>query len=145
MRHSFAQFAGEPVEVEPFRNPERPICPSFNQVIEPTSRESAISPENPREEGDCTEDSWRSAMTPPRATAEEFAALLAATRRGDRQARDELLRRSYDELAHVARKMFRGFPGVKARMEASDVLHNALIRLLSALPQVQLSSAQDLL
>ncbi len=140
----FAQFLEKPEEFGPFRSPVRLTCPCFSQVIERTSKKSPAFAENRREGTGRTPCLTRNTVKPQTARAQEFAPLLAATRRGDREARDQVLHRSYDGLADLAGKMLNRFPGLRARMEASHVLHGALIRLLSALPKLQVSSRESL-
>src|SRR5262252_9794407 len=56
---------------------------------------------------------------------------------GDRVCREELLRSVWDRLERLAHKMFRKFPRVGRWVEASDVLQNAVLRLLRALETVR--------
>jgi RNA polymerase sigma-70 factor (ECF subfamily) len=74
----------------------------------------------------------------------EIQGYLQRLRAGDAAARDELLGRICDRLRRLARKMLKGFPGVKRYAETDDVLQNALLRLLRALQQVQPDSAREL-
>jgi RNA polymerase sigma-70 factor (ECF subfamily) len=61
--------------------------------------------------------------------------LIARFQAGDNSALDLLIRRTTDRLEYLARRMLRGFPGVRAREQAEDVLQNGLIRLARALSQ----------
>jgi RNA polymerase sigma-70 factor (ECF subfamily) len=58
-------------------------------------------------------------------------------RAGDASAREEMLRATYARLECLARKMLRRFPTVGRWEETGDLLHNALLRLLNALSDVQ--------
>lgn len=60
----------------------------------------------------------------------------------DASARDELLRRASGRLERLARKMLRGFPGVRRWEGTDDVLQNALMKLVRALEQVQPESSR---
>jgi RNA polymerase sigma-70 factor (ECF subfamily) len=62
---------------------------------------------------------------------------VARIQAGDQAARDELLRSVADRLERLARLMLNRYPRVRAWAETGDVLQNALLRLLHALPQVQ--------
>jgi RNA polymerase sigma-70 factor (ECF subfamily) len=64
-------------------------------------------------------------------------------RDGDTSARDEMLRAVHVRLERLARKMLRSFPRVARWEESSDLLQNALLRLLRALGEVQLTSVRD--
>jgi RNA polymerase sigma factor (sigma-70 family) len=61
---------------------------------------------------------------------------------GDLAARDELLGYACDRLRLLTRKMLKGFGRVKRWEETDDVFQNALLRLWTALRQVQPRSAQ---
>jgi RNA polymerase sigma-70 factor (ECF subfamily) len=63
----------------------------------------------------------------------QFQALLDRLRAGDLEARRELVQRSYQRLLALARKALRGFPRVRPFEDSTDVLHDALPRLLRAL------------
>ena len=68
--------------------------------------------------------------------------LLARARGGDSAAWDDLLRRSHQRLEHLARRMLRGFPGVRRAEQTGDVLQGALVRLLRALRTVSPGSTR---
>lgn len=68
---------------------------------------------------------------------------LDRMRQGDAAARDELLRRVSGRLERLARKMLKGYPGVRRWAETGDVLQNALLRLLRALDAVQPATPRD--
>ena len=62
---------------------------------------------------------------------------------GDPAARDELIRSAMGRLEQLARKMLRGFPGVKRWEDTGDVLQNALLRLVRALGAVTPGSSRE--
>jgi RNA polymerase sigma-70 factor (ECF subfamily) len=61
---------------------------------------------------------------------------------GDLSARDELLGYACDRLRLLTRKMLKGFDRVKRWEQTDDVFQNALLRLRTALQQVQPRSVQ---
>jgi RNA polymerase sigma factor (sigma-70 family) len=64
--------------------------------------------------------------------------LLVKRLPGDRSTRDELFRRAYGQLRRLAHTILEeDFSGLRRWLTAEDVLHDALIRLLRALPEVQ--------
>ncbi|MFO0968686.1 MAG: sigma-70 family RNA polymerase sigma factor [Gemmataceae bacterium] len=63
-------------------------------------------------------------------------------RAGDPAAADELFRAAEGRLERLARKMLRGFPGVRGRADTGDVLNNACMRLLKALHDIQPDSTR---
>jgi RNA polymerase sigma factor (sigma-70 family) len=64
---------------------------------------------------------------------------------GDASAIDALLRHSCDRLTLLTRRMLGDFPRVRRWTETSDVLQNALVRLMGALRDVKPQSAKDFL
>lgn len=60
----------------------------------------------------------------------------------DATALDDLLHRVSGRLERLARKMLRGFPGVRRWEETADVLQAALIRLMRAVEQVRPDSSR---
>jgi len=64
-------------------------------------------------------------------------------RAGDRSAREEMLRAAQSRLERLARKMLRRFPDVARWEETSDLLQNAVLRLLRALQEVEPTSVRD--
>lgn len=58
-------------------------------------------------------------------------------RAGDLEAREQLLKSLVHRLELLARKMLRGFPAVRAKVETGDVLQNALMRLLRSLEAIE--------
>jgi RNA polymerase sigma factor (sigma-70 family) len=72
-----------------------------------------------------------------------FHRLWARMQQGDREAREELLRLVWDRAERTCRKMLDGFPVVRSREEAADVLHAALLRLLHSLEQLPPASKRD--
>jgi RNA polymerase sigma-70 factor (ECF subfamily) len=69
--------------------------------------------------------------------------LITRYRTGDNRALDALIRRTEERLEHFARRMLAGFPGVRAREQAEDVLQDALLRLSRALRQETPQSVRD--
>ena len=70
---------------------------------------------------------------------------LERMRAGDTTARDELFRRVCGRLERLTRKMLRDFPGVGRWAQTDDVLQNALVRLLRALPEVRPATMREFL
>jgi RNA polymerase sigma-70 factor (ECF subfamily) len=64
-------------------------------------------------------------------------------RAGDRAAREEMLRAVHDRLERLARKMLKRSPAVGRWEESSDLLQNAVLRLLRALQEVEPTSVRD--
>jgi RNA polymerase sigma-70 factor (ECF subfamily) len=71
--------------------------------------------------------------------------LLGRACQGDGAALDELLSRSAQRLTELARRMLRGFPGVRRWADTDDVLQNALMRLVNALRDVRPASPREFL
>jgi RNA polymerase sigma-70 factor (ECF subfamily) len=69
--------------------------------------------------------------------------LIVRVQGSDAAALDELVRRTGERLARLARKMLRGFPLVRAREQTDDVLQNALLRLTRSLRAVRPPSTGD--
>jgi RNA polymerase sigma-70 factor (ECF subfamily) len=67
------------------------------------------------------------------AATQETNQLLECLRQGDPQARNQLLGHASERLRQLARKMLRGFPGVRRWEETDDVFQNAALRLHRAL------------
>ena len=82
-------------------------------------------------------------MTDSSPSTAHLQACLERIQKGDRAARDELLRHVFDRLQRLARKMLKGFPGVGRWEQTDDVLQNALIRLLRALDDVRPGSPRE--
>jgi RNA polymerase sigma factor (sigma-70 family) len=68
---------------------------------------------------------------------------LVRMRAGDLTVRDEMLRQIGGRLEHMARKMLKKFPNVKAWTETGDVVTGAVMRLLRTLEKVQPPTARD--
>jgi RNA polymerase sigma factor (sigma-70 family) len=66
----------------------------------------------------------------------ELRDLLGRVAARDPAARDELLRRTADNLVRLTRKLLAGYPGVRRWEETDDVLQAASLRLLRALERV---------
>jgi RNA polymerase sigma factor (sigma-70 family) len=64
---------------------------------------------------------------------------------GDKAAGEELLRGACKRLRRLARKMFRGYPGLRRWEDADDVLQNASLRLWQSLQKVRPQSARHFL
>jgi len=69
--------------------------------------------------------------------------LIARYQAGDNSALGALIRRTEERLEHFARRMLAGFPGVRAREQAEDVLQDALMRLTRALRQETPQSVRE--
>jgi RNA polymerase sigma-70 factor (ECF subfamily) len=69
--------------------------------------------------------------------------LLRRMNAGDPAVRDELIRRAYDRLRRLTRKMLQDFSRVRRWEDTDDVLHESLLRLLGALKDVPLESPQQ--
>jgi RNA polymerase sigma factor (sigma-70 family) len=68
--------------------------------------------------------------------------LLDRMQRGDRAARDELVRVFQTRLGLLAREMLKRYPRIARWAEADDVLQGSLLRLLRALESVQPDSTR---
>jgi len=64
-------------------------------------------------------------------------------RAGDRSAGDDLLRAVSERTEALARRMLRGYPGVRARAETGDIVQGALVRMLAALRDLKPASTRD--
>ncbi len=69
--------------------------------------------------------------------------LLERGRKGDREAREVLLRRAGQRLERMARGMLRRFPVIRSQVETGDVLQGSLLRLLRALEKVDPASTRE--
>jgi RNA polymerase sigma-70 factor (ECF subfamily) len=72
----------------------------------------------------------------PSLHTQELAELVARMRQGDASATGELIRRTALRLEHLARRMLRRFPAVRAQAETADVVQESSLRLLNALRAV---------
>jgi RNA polymerase sigma factor (sigma-70 family) len=81
-------------------------------------------------------------MSDPGAQTTVLVELLERMRRGDRDARDELIRAFQTRLGLLARKMLAKYPGVARWVDFEDLLQNSLLRLLRALESVQPDSTR---
>src|SRR5262245_38350852 len=68
---------------------------------------------------------------------------LDRMRRGDRTAREGLLRSVAGQLGRLARSMLRRFPNVGAWTETGDVLSGAVMRLLRALEKLRPETTRE--
>lgn len=66
----------------------------------------------------------------------ELHDLVDRIQAGDREAADALISRSEQRLENLARKMLKGFPGVRRWEETGDVYNNAAVRLVTTLREV---------
>jgi RNA polymerase sigma-70 factor (ECF subfamily) len=69
--------------------------------------------------------------------------LITQIQAGVPSAREELIGRAYAPLKVLARKMLRSFPRLQSFEDTSDVLHDALPRLLTALASAPPASPAD--
>jgi RNA polymerase sigma-70 factor (ECF subfamily) len=82
------------------------------------------------------------AMVDSSAQTTVLVQLVERMQKGDRQARDELVRTFQGRLEHLARKMLLRYPSVGRWVEVEDVLQGSLLRLLRALESVQPTSTR---
>jgi RNA polymerase sigma-70 factor (ECF subfamily) len=68
---------------------------------------------------------------------------LDRLRAGDESARDELLTIACERLRRLARKMLRGYPGLRRWEQTDDVLQNAALRLCRALKEIRPASVRS--
>jgi RNA polymerase sigma factor (sigma-70 family) len=68
---------------------------------------------------------------------------LDRLRLGDESARDELLNMACQRLSRLARKLTRGYPGVRRWEETDDIFQNAALRLCRALKDVKPTSVRS--
>jgi RNA polymerase sigma-70 factor (ECF subfamily) len=68
---------------------------------------------------------------------------LDRLRAGDDSARDELLTIACERLRRLARKMLRGYPGVRRWEQTDDVLQNAALRLCRTLEEIRPASVRS--
>lgn len=73
----------------------------------------------------------------------QMLACLERMKAGDREAREELLRRITGRMEKLARKMLRGFPDVRQFEQTDDVLQHSLLRLVRSLESVTPGSMRD--
>jgi RNA polymerase sigma-70 factor (ECF subfamily) len=87
--------------------------------------------------------SGSSSVDSPSLHSAQLQAWIKRIREGDRTAPDELLRAAGSRLESLARKMLARFPAVRSQEQTGDVLQSALIRLLRALREVEVTSVRD--
>jgi len=68
---------------------------------------------------------------------------LDLARRGDPDARSQIIDHACERLRLLTRKMLRGYPGVGRWSETDDVLQNAMIRLHRSLAEVRPESPRQ--
>jgi RNA polymerase sigma factor (sigma-70 family) len=78
----------------------------------------------------------------PSLHTQHLAHLVEQMRQGDTSATEELIRRTGLRLEHLARRMLRRFPAVRAQLETVDVVEASRLRLLRALGEVTPTSMQ---
>jgi RNA polymerase sigma factor (sigma-70 family) len=69
--------------------------------------------------------------------------LFDRIRSGDRQAQEELLRAVCGRLEVLTRRMLRRYPAVRAWEQTTDVLQQALLRLMHSLQKMEVAGARD--
>ena len=62
---------------------------------------------------------------------------------GEKGARDQLIERAYERLERLTGKIFQDFRRLQRFEDASDILHNAALRLLRRLQAVHIESVAD--
>jgi RNA polymerase sigma factor (sigma-70 family) len=72
----------------------------------------------------------------------EIQIRLDRLRSGDESARDELLEIARARLGRLARKMLRGYPGVRRWEQTDDILQNVALRLCRALKGIRPESVR---
>ena len=65
-----------------------------------------------------------------------LSSLLHRHKAGDREAGNAILAHCHERFKHLTRQMLRKFPSVHAWEETSDVFHNVVLRLTSALREI---------
>lgn len=73
----------------------------------------------------------------------ELDGWLDDLRRGDAEARNRIIEHACDRLRSLARRMLRGYPGVRRWCETDDVLQGVMIRLHRSLAEVWPESARQ--
>jgi DNA-directed RNA polymerase specialized sigma24 family protein len=68
---------------------------------------------------------------------------LDGLRRGDVEARNEIIELACERLRTLARRMLRGYPGVRRWSETDDVLQGAMMRLHRSLAEVRPETARQ--
>jgi RNA polymerase sigma factor (sigma-70 family) len=93
-----------------------------------------------------TQSFWREDYEMADDRTRQLEQLLDRMRNGDGTARSELLGLTYERLRLLARKMFhQDFPRLGNLHETDSILHEAVLRLLRALQEVQPPSVHDFL
>lgn len=81
-------------------------------------------------------------MADPNHSSTQIQLRLDRLRAGDESARDELLTIACQRLSRLARKMLRGYPGVRRWEQTDDVLQNAALRLCRGLKEIRPASVR---
>jgi DNA-directed RNA polymerase specialized sigma24 family protein len=68
---------------------------------------------------------------------------LDLARRGDSDARNQIVNHTCERLRLLTQRMLRGFPAVKRWSETDDVLQNAMLRLHRSLSEVRPESPRQ--
>lgn len=77
-------------------------------------------------------------------TVVDLQVLLDGIRRGDSQARRQLLERAYERLRRLAGCIFAGsFPALRNRHELDSVVHESWLRLMQALDKTEPPTVAD--
>lgn len=69
--------------------------------------------------------------------------LLDRFKEGDRQALNELLRRTSRRMESLARAMLRQFPSVRNQEQTADIVQESTLSLIKALAQINFASTRD--
>src|SRR5690349_2352038 len=79
-------------------------------------------------------------------TLTRIESALASLKRGDSAARDRLIEVAYERLRVLASQMLGDYARIRARGdETGDILHEAMLRLMRALDDVQPDTPRDFL
>src|SRR5262245_57719367 len=82
-------------------------------------------------------DAGYSLMTEPSLATTLLHQQIDRLRAGDRAAQEELVRAVGGRMRRLAQRMLRGYPGVRAAADTSDLLQNTFLRLLAALNKIR--------
>jgi RNA polymerase sigma factor (sigma-70 family) len=82
-------------------------------------------------------------MSEPAFDTAQLHQQIERIRAGDPAAQEELVRAVGERMRRIAQRMLRGYPGVRAAADTSDVLQNTFLRLLAALRRLRPESTRD--
>jgi RNA polymerase sigma-70 factor (ECF subfamily) len=82
-------------------------------------------------------------MTDPPGETTQLHDWLAQLRQGHAEARNWVIERACERLRLLARRMLRGYPGVRRWCETDDVLQGAMIRLHRSLAEIHPESVRQ--